>query len=108
MLDVLVGDAPAAGRLPRLDAGMDELVLVAQVVQAKPEQRVELVQRRIAIAAIGDVDAADPPQRIGHEAAQRFVDRGVEVHAGCVGARGSGDGGSAMENETGVAKAASR
>ena len=48
VLDVLVGDAAAAGRLARLDRAVDELVLMAQVTQAELEQLVELAERLVA------------------------------------------------------------
>ena len=81
VLDMLVGDLRRPGRLARLDRGVDEGVLVPQMVGAEAEQLLELIQCLVAVGRVGDVDPADPHQRLGHERAHRLVDAGVEIEA---------------------------
>ena len=105
VLDVLAGNALAAGRLLRLDRGVHELVLVLQVGQAEREQLVELVERGLAVGRVVDVDAADAHERVAHEAAQRLVDRDVEIVARRRGARGgAAAAGWVVEGATGSAR----
>ena len=78
---MLAGDALGRAGLPGFDGGMHKVVLVREVAGRDLAQRVHLVQRGGHLGRVVDVEAAHAHQRVGHEQAQRLVDRGIEVVA---------------------------
>jgi hypothetical protein len=79
VLVVLVRQRGGRAGRPRLDGGVDELVLVLHVAGA------EVQQLHHALGGVGDLElvvgvhAAEGDQGLGHAGAQRLVDAGVQV-----------------------------
>ena len=81
MVDVIGRGARRPGGQARVDRSVNEVVLVPDVVAAPAQQRIELGERRAQLGGIVDIEPPDAHQHVGHRAAQRLVDRGVDVEA---------------------------
>ena len=82
MLDVIVRRLQCGIRYRAFHGRMHEAVLVLEMAAAQPQQRVELLHGLLHVCRIVDIDPADAHQRVGHEGAQAFVDRPIDVVAG--------------------------
>jgi hypothetical protein len=81
MVLMVVRDGRAGAGGARLERGMHEGVLVAQVRAAELHQLVHLAAGALQRLVVAGVDAAQREQRVGHVGPQGLVDGGVEVEA---------------------------